>query len=138
MASINQPNKDRAISCQAYYTKHHVTVVYLLDSTDDEYKKAKDLWVEYVKSKVNPVNGVYRSEFKTHYQVKPPEKIGGESVLITGALKTLIENYRNELKVRYPAIHAKMSTRMLAPHMKVDADIAQRCESIVFNPIRLI
>lgn len=138
MASINNPNKGRAIKCTAFYTDYHVTVVYLENISDDEFKQANDLCIEYVKSKVKPTFGMYRSEFGKHYQVKAPNKMGDNSVLITGALKTLIENYRDELKTRYPNIYAKMSTRILAPHMNVGTDIAQRCESIVFTPIRLI
>lgn len=123
-------------------TGHHITIGYFQGVTPSEIHTIESSWEQYVRMKVIPEKignqYVYISKQGTHYYFDKPLSPSGNSILVKGALEKMIYNFRNYLQSNYPSIYAKISKRMLEPHISVGPALASNWRSLSIGPFILI
>jgi len=121
---------------------HHITVGYFQGITPAEIQTIESEWERFVRSRVVPEKlgnqYIYLSKQGTHYYFDKPLSPTGNSILVKGALEKLIQNFRNHIQSSHPSIYAKLSKRMLEPHINVGPSLVSNWRSLSISPFILI
>ena len=116
----------------------HITVGYFSNVSAQEIRIINECWKAYVIAKVIPgTRGMYLSKQGKHYHFDKPLSPTGSSIIVKGALEKMIYRFRDFSKNSFPPIYAKMSTRMVEPHINV-GKYASEWKSLVISPFLLI